>query len=247
MKFALITGGSRGIGKAIAIELAKDNYNVLINYRSDSISAKKIKKEIEQIGVKAYLLKGDVSNELQMRKVFKKVGNITQHIDLLVNNAGIDDGRNLEELEFKAIKNIINVNLIGSILVTKLALPFLKNASDAQILNISSRMGKEKVIEGVSAYAPSKAGLIKFTQCCALEFAKYNIRSNAICPGFTDTDLNRKIVTDKSFWKNQALNNPSRRVGLPEDVANVVTFLASPRASYINGEALGVNGGSVLV
>ena len=108
-------------------------------------------------------------------------------------------------------------------------------------------MGQEKSIETIGAYGPAKAGVIKFTKCCALEFSKYKIRANAVLPGLTDTDLNRSLYPEDDFWELMAKKNPSGRVGQPQDIANVVSFLASDKGNYINGETIGVNGGSNLV
>ena len=108
-------------------------------------------------------------------------------------------------------------------------------------------MGKEKTIRGIGAYGPAEAGVIKFTQCCALEFSEYKIRVNCVAPGLTDTEMSRSITTDQKVWDALAKTNPSGRVGQPQDIANVVSFLVSEKANYINGETIGVNGGSNLV
>lgn len=246
-KYALITGASKGIGRSIAITLANEGVNIFINYLTDQKGALSTQKEILKTGVKAFTFKGDVSNQRDMKQMFQHISDVTKHLDILVNNAGTDNDLSIEDYPISEMKRVIDINLIGPMITTKLALPFLKNAPAGQIINIGSRMGYAKIIEGVGAYAPSKAGLIRFTKCCALEFCNFNIRTNIVCPGFTDTEITRKFYPDKKFWDNAAANNPSGRVGTPQDVANTVAFLASPKASYINGEIIGVNGGSNLV
>ena len=247
MKYVLVTGGSRGIGKAISVQLAEDGYSVFVNYQKNETAAREVVDQITKMGKKAYSFKGDVSSEQDMQRMFGEIGNITNTLDLLVNNAGVDIGKHIEDYSIDEMKQVVNIDLIGVFICTKVFLPLLKKSPQPQIINISSRMGQEKTIETIGAYGPAKAGVIKFTKCCAIEFAKYKIRANAVLPGFTDTDLNRKLCPDENFWKDMAKKNPSGRVGHPQDVANVVSFLASDKGSYINGETIGVNGGSNLV
>jgi NAD(P)-dependent dehydrogenase (short-subunit alcohol dehydrogenase family) len=247
MKYAMVTGGSRGIGKAISIQLAKDGFDVFINYQKNQKAADEVIADIKKEGRQGYAFIGDVSSESDMKKVFVEVSKTSNKLDILVNNAGTDLGKMIEDFTIEEMKMIVDINLIGVFICTKIFLPLLKKSSSAQIINISSRMGKEKIIETIGAYGPAKAGVIKFTQCCALEFMKYKIRANAVLPGLTDTDLNRSLYPENDFWEAMAKKNPSGRVGQPQDVANVVSFLASENGSYINGETIGVNGGSNLV
>jgi len=170
---------------------------------------------------------------------------ITNHLDILVNNAGFDYGYMIEDYKLSEIEYMININLIQKMMVTKYFLPLLKKSDNARIVNIASRMGKEKTIETIGAYGPAEAGVIKFTQCCALEFRKFKIRVNCVAPGLMRTDLTESILSDEDF-KSAAKANPSGRVGKPQDVANVISFLVSEKGSYINGETIGVNGGSNL-
>ncbi|MBN2101095.1 SDR family oxidoreductase [Candidatus Dojkabacteria bacterium] len=246
-KYALVTGASKGIGQAISVALSACGYDVFINYNTDKNGAKETKTLVEANGQRGYIHKGDVSNLSDMKILFEAIARRTDRLDLLVNNAGTDNDILIEDYPFDKMKRVLDVNLWGPMIVTKLALPLLKKSESGQIVNISSRMGNGKLIEGVGPYAPSKAGLIRFTKCCALEFRKYGIRANAVCPGLTDTDLNRSLFPDQNFWDEMAEKNPRGRVGYPEDVANVVSFLASDKGGYVNGEAIGVNGGSNLV
>jgi 3-oxoacyl-[acyl-carrier protein] reductase len=243
-KIALVTGASRGIGRAIAIQLASDGFNVIINFKSNSKASKEVAGLIRNLDRQAWVIKGDVGKESDVKSMFEKIKKFTNHIDIVVNNAGFDYGYLIEDFKLSEMKEVIETNLIGKISVTKYALSFLKKSSKAQIINIASRLGTTQTIETVGAYAPASAGIIKFTECCALEFSKYKIRANCVAPGFTDTDMNRNIYSDPEFWRQMNQNNPSGRIGQPEDIANVVSFLASDKADYINAEVIQVNGGS---
>ena len=245
-KIALVTGSSRGIGKAIALALAKDGYDIIIHYRKEEDKAKNVAKEIETTGRKTYLVQGDIAKEADVKNIFAEVSKITDHLDILVNNAGFDYGLLIEDYTLDQMSEIVNLILIGRFATTKYALPLLKMSSYPSVINIASRMGREKTIATVGPYAAAEAGVIKFTQCCALEFKKYGIRVNCVAPGLTDTELTRNIIPDQSFWDLQAKNNPRGRVGSPQDIANVVSFLASEKSDYIDGETINVTGGSTL-
>lgn len=246
MKTALVTGSSRSIGKAIALQLAHDGYNIFVHYKKENNKALQTQAEIEKLGQKAYLVQADVTADNDLKKMFEEINKITDTLDVVVNNVGFDYAYMIEDYTLEQINYMINVNLISKMMITKYALPFLMKSKTPTIINIASRMGKEKTIETVGAYAPAEAGIIKFTQCCALEFSKYSIRVNCVAPGLTRTGLTENIFKTEGEWEAFSKKNPSHRVGMPQDVANVVSFLASDKSSYINGETLGVNGGSNL-
>lgn len=245
-KIALVTGSSRSIGKAIALTLAKDGYDIIVHYQKSIDRAHEVMNEAEKFGIKAYLVQGDLTKDTDVEKIFTEISSYTDTLDVLVNNAGFDYGYMIEEYTMEQMRYIIDIVLTSKIAMTKAALPYLKKSSYPSIVNIASRMGKEKTIETVGAYGPAEAGVIKFTQCCALEFRKDNIRVNCVAPGLTDTDLTRSIMPDEKDWETLAKNNPRKRVGKPQDIANLVSFLVSDKADYINGETIGVNGGSNL-
>jgi 3-oxoacyl-[acyl-carrier protein] reductase len=242
----LVTGSSRGIGKAIALQLANDGFDIFVHCRVTVEKANEVVAQIEKVGRRAYLLQGDVTKEEDVKNIFSNISQVTDGLDILVNNAGFDHGYMIEDYTLDQMRYVMDTILLSRMATTKYALPLLKRSNRPQIINIASRMGKEKTIETVGAYAPAMAGIIKFTQCCALEFRKYKIRANCVVPGFTDTELNRGIYKDRIFWDEMARNNPSGRIGLPQDVANVVSFLASEKANYINAATIDVNGGSNL-
>lgn len=244
-KTALVTGSSRGIGATTAIILAKKGYDVAIHYKSSLEKAQYVKTEVETLGQKAYLFQADVSKTEDIKKMFEQYTDEIGTLDLLVNNAGFDKAKLIEEYTFEEMKYVINVVLFSKIVTTKLALPLLKKSDDPVIINIASRMWKEKTIETIGAYGPAMAGVMKWTQSCALEFAKYKIRVNCVAPGLTYTDLTKTMLAEDEF-SFAATANPRGRVTTPQDIANVVALIASKEADYINGEIIGVNGGSNL-
>lgn len=245
-KLALVTGSSRGIGKATAITLAKDGFDIVVHYINNKQKAEEVIKEIKKLDRRAYLVQGDVSTEKDVKRVFSEISKFTDVLDVLVNNAGFDYGYMIEDYTLDQMKKVIDITMFGKIAMTKYALPFLKKSKYPSIVNIASRMGGPTTIPTVGAYAPAEAGVIKFTQCCALEFAKYKIRVNCVAPGLTDTDMTRGIYPKESFWKAKAESNPRGRVGRPQDHANVISFLVSEKADYITGDTILITGGSNL-
>lgn len=216
-----------------------------INYKKDTKRAKEVLREIEKLGRKGWLLKADITQDKQVEDMFQKLGKFCSKLDLLVNCAGFDYGYLIENYTMKQVRYLVDLILVAKILVTKLALPYLKKSSRPAIINIASRTGGPTTMKTVGAYAPAQAGVMKFTQCCALEFARYKIRANCIAPGLTETDLTKNILSAEDFAA-AAQKNPSGRVGQPQDVAGVVSFLASPESHYVNGTTILVTGGSEL-
>jgi len=253
-KYALVTGASKGMGRAIALQLAKDGYDVICHYNKSKAKAEALQHEIESLNRSCVLVNADVTKDDQVKAMFQKISSKVGSLDLLVNNAGFDHGFLFEDYTFEQMRYVLDIVLWSKITVTKFALPLLKKSKGACVINIASRMGKEKTVKTVSIYGPAQAGVIKFTQCCALEFADYKIRVNCVAPGLTHTDLTNNIfIRDagnqenaNKLWDEMAKRNPSGRVAEPQDIANAVSFLASDKASYINGETIGVNGGSNL-
>ncbi len=244
-KIALVTGSSKGIGRAIANELATNGFDIIIHYNKSESEAMEASEEIKAKGVEVHIVQADLTKDSEVEDMFRSISEFTDKLDLVVNNAGFDHAMLIEEFSMEEMRYIIDIILTAKMSVTKFALPLLKRSESPCIVNISSRMGKEKTIKTIGAYGPAQAGVMKFTQCCALEFAPYKIRVNCVAPGLTETGLTRNILDEKDF-EAAAEANPSGRVGQPEDIAKVVGFLASEDASYINGEIIGVNGGSNL-
>jgi 3-oxoacyl-[acyl-carrier protein] reductase len=239
-KVALITGGNTGIGKVIAIELAKEGYDILLNYVFDEAAAEDVKKEVESIGTRCALLYADISDFSAVEKMMEEGFATFGRIDVLVNNAGITKDNlimRMSEAEFDAV---INVNLKGTFNCCKhIARKMLKQKT-GKIINISSIVGVMGNIGQVN-YSASKAGVVGLTKTLAREFASRNITVNAIAPGFIKTAMT-DAMTDQARTEMIA-NIPLSRLGEPQDIADLVVFLASKNAYYITGLIIGVNGG----
>ena len=237
-KTALVTGASRGIGKAIAIELAKNGADVIINYSKDEKAAIDVAEQIKNIGRSCIAIKADVSDFEDVANMFNIVKERFGKLDILVNNAGTTMDRTLRKMSQEEWSKVIEVNLNSIFNVTKNALPLLERNS--HIINISSIVGIYGNF-GQTNYAASKAGIIGFTKSLAKELGKHGITVNAIAPGFIESDMTNKIP----FIRKKIIEwlIPLKRTGLPEEVAYAVAFLASGDSSYITGQVISVNGG----
>lgn len=243
MAVALITGGTRGIGKAIAIKLSKSGYDIAINYRKENDELNKLKNEIEENGVKCALVKGDVSKfeecEVFVKETVEKLGSI----DVLINNAGITKDMLLMRMKKDDFCNVIDTNLVGTFNVTKNVIGYMMKARHGNIVNISSVVGISGN-SGQTNYSASKAGIIGFTKSLAKEVASRNIRVNSVAPGFIETDMTNVLKDD--IKDEISKNIPFKRMGKAEDVANVVNFLVSDESSYITGQVINVDGGMLM-
>jgi len=237
-KIALVTGASRGIGKAIAIELARQGADVIINYNNDDKGAMEVVKEIEKLGRKAVALKADVGEFDNVKKIADTVKEKFGHLDILVNNAGIVMDKTLVNMDVSEWKSVIKTNLNGLYNVTRNFIPLLR--PDGRIINISSIVALEGNF-GQTNYAASKAGVIGFTKSLAKEVSRNRITVNAVAPGLIETDILKAIPSERKKKFSDLI--PLGRSGTPEDVANLVGFLASDKASYITGEVICVDGG----
>ena len=242
-KVALITGGTRGIGKEIAYTLAEENYDIIINYRTENEELMKLKKEIEQKQVRCLLLKGDVSNFEDCKKLVEEATNRMNHIDVLVNNAGITKDMLLMRMKPEDFNEVINVNLIGTFNMTKNVINYMMKERKGRIINVSSVVGISGNA-GQTNYAASKAGIIGFTKSLAKEVASRNILVNAIAPGFIQTDMTN--ILKENIKDEIAKTIPLKRMGTAKDVANVVKFLVSEDSSYITGQVIQVDGGMLM-
>jgi 3-oxoacyl-[acyl-carrier protein] reductase len=237
-KNALITGSSRGIGRAIAIKLAENNAFVGINYLKGKEEAKQTLKIIKDKGGEGVLLKGDVSKIGDATRIIETFNKSVNNIDILVNNAGIYYRTNFKDLTIEKWNETLSINLTGCFNICKKAIPFMKNGS--KIIFISSQLALKGSLHGAD-YVSSKAGILGLMKSLSLELADKKINVNAIAPGTIDTDL-LKNYTEAA--RKQRINEiPLKRLGTPEDVANACLFLASDLSSYITGETLNVNGG----
>lgn len=242
-KCALITGATRGIGKQIAITLAKQGYNIALNYRKENEELENTKKEIEKIGVQVLAVKGDVANFENCENFVKQVIERFGQIDVLVNNAGITKDMLLMRMKKEDFEQVIDTNLVGTFNVTKNVVPYMMKARSGRIINISSVVGISGNA-GQTNYSASKAGIIGFTKSLAKEIASRNILVNAVAPGFIETNMTDVLKDDVK--KEIAKNIPLKRMGTTQDVANVVKFLASDDSSYITGQVINVDGGMLM-
>jgi len=238
-KVALVTGASRGIGRAIALELAYRGAAIAINFRSDKAHAESAAKEIREMGGECLLVQGDVSKKEEARRIVKEVLDKWLHLDILVNNAGITRDRTLKRMSDDDWTEVIAVNLNGTFYTTSAALPAMMNQRFGRIINISSVVGQAGAF-GQANYSASKGGIIAFTKTLALETARYNITANAIAPGYTSTDMVQAIPKQIADKVRETI--PLGRFAEPEEVAKAAAFLAGD-ADYITGQELNVNGG----
>ena len=239
MKFALVTGGSRGIGRAICIRMADMGYNVLINYKSNEEEAKQTLALIKEKGVDGEILQFDVSDKEQVKS---KLGgwmgaNDDKIIEVLVNNAGIREDALMMWMKDEQWDNVIKTNLDGFFYVTRLVVNSMLQKKYGRIINIVSLSGL-KGLPGQTNYSAAKAGVIGATKALAQEIGRKGITVNAVAPGFIKTDMTEGL--NENELKNLV---PLKRFGLPEEVAHTVGFLASAEAAYITAEVISVNGG----
>lgn len=242
-KISLVTGGSRGIGREISLKLSEEGSHIAFFYSNNEEKANDTVKEIEANGVKAIAVKVDVSKEEGVIEAVKKIEEDFGAIDILVNNAGITRDNLLIRMSEKDWSDVIDINLKGAFLTTKAVARKMMRKRYGKIINISSIVGVSGNI-GQANYSASKAGLIGFTKSMAQEFASRGIRVNALAPGFIETDMTDVLSEDV---KDQMLKSiPLGALGKPEDIANLVVFLASSKADYITGQVINIDGGMVM-
>ncbi|SNX55564.1 3-oxoacyl-[acyl-carrier-protein] reductase [Thermoanaerobacterium sp. RBIITD] len=243
IKTALVTGGGRGIGRAIALKLAEDGYNVVINYSKSSKSADETVLEAKKFGVDAYAIKCDISDYKQVEEMINNIIERYGFIDVVVNNAGITKDNLILRMSEDDWDNVINTNLKGTFNVIKFISKYMIKRRKGKIINISSIVG---IIgnAGQVNYAASKAGIIGLTKSVAKELASRGITVNAIAPGYIETDMTE--VLNETTKESMINSIPLKRAGNPSDIANVVSFLASNASDYITGQVINVDGGMVM-
>ena len=242
-KVAFITGATRGIGRAIALELAKEGYNIALNYRTENEALENLKKEISEIGVECYPVQGDVSKAEDSERMTKEIIEHFEQIDVLVNNAGITKDKLIQRMKEEEFTDVINVNLVGTFNITKNVIKYMTKKRYGKIINLSSVVGISGNA-GQSNYAASKAGIIGFTKSIAKELASRNITANAVAPGFIQTDMTNVLKDEIKEAIESTI--PLKRLGTAEDVAKVVKFLASDDSNYITGQVINVDGGMLM-
>lgn len=239
-KTALVTGASRGIGRAIALRLAQEGANIVFNYSSSEEQARSLMTEISDLGVQAKGYKADVREWAQVQEMKKQIIDEFKRIDILINNAGITRDGALALMAQENWKDVIDTNLNGMFHVTRAFMVDFMKQKQGDIINISSFSGVHGNARQTN-YSASKAGMIGFTKALAKEVGGYNIRANAVAPGFIETDMVKDL---KEEVKNKAIEMiPLGRFGMAEEVAHTVNFLLSPSCQYITGQVIQIDGG----
>ena len=242
-KIALITGAGRGIGRAIAIALAKEGAEVVINYNGSEERAKEVKQTIEENGGKASIYKCNVSDFTACEAMIKDIVKEYGHLDILVNNAGITKDGLIMKMKEEDFDSVLNVNLKGTFNTIRHSARQMLKQRSGKIINISSVSGILGNV-GQANYAASKAGVIGLTKTMARELGSRGITVNAIAPGFVDTEMTE--VLSEEIRENACKQIILGRFGKPEDIANTAVFLASDKAAYITGQVISVDGGMCM-
>jgi len=242
-KNALVTGGSRGIGKAIALELARQGANVAVNYAGNEVKAQAVVEEIESMHVKSFKVQADVAEESDVKGMVKEVIGQFGSVDILVNNAGVTRDNLLMRMKTEEFDQVINTNLKGVFLCTKAVTRQMMKQRSGKIINVSSIVGISGN-PGQANYVAAKAGVIGLTKSTAKELASRNIHVNAVAPGFISTDMTDELTEEQR--ESMLALIPLAKLGSSEDVANVVRFLASEDANYITGQTIHIDGGMVM-
>ncbi len=245
-KIALVTGGSRGIGAAIALELAEAGADVVVNYNHSEDKALTVARQIEDKGKKALALQADISQVSCIHDLFDQIENQLGTVDILVNNAGLEIRRSFQEFDESTYEKIMNTNLKGAFFCAQRAIGGMKTKQWGRVINISS-VHELTPTRFCSVYSMTKSGMILMMREMAVEFSQYGITINNIAPGAIRTDINREVLSDPAYELKVINKIPSRFIGEPEDVAKTAVFLASDNARYITGASIFIDGGMQLL
>lgn len=237
-KTVLVTGGSRGIGAAISLELGNSNFNVVVNYNRNSEEANKIVNQIISNGGNAIALQSNIANKNECEILFKKISNHFGQVDILINNAGITRDKSFRKMQLTEWNEVIDTNLSSVFNTCQLAINHMIDQKFGRIINISSVIGQTGGF-GQTNYAAAKAGLIGFSKSLALETAKHGVTVNCICPGFINTEMVAKMPTQ--VLESIKSKIPAAKLGEPNNIAKGVSYLIE--ADYVTGQCLNINGG----
>ena len=241
-KTALVTGASRGLGRAIALEIARHGASIAVNYVQSREAASEVATQIETMGPKAIALQADISDAAQCQRLIDEAEAALGPIDILVNNAGIVRPRMVHRMSNQEWDEVLSANLDSAFYLSAPVMRGMRERRYGRVINISSVMGQQAKI-GSANYSAAKAGLIAFTRATAMELAPFNVTVNAVCPGWIMTDLNARLEPEQ---RDEILKGiPLGRFGEPEDVANMVRFLLT-EGDWITGQQLNVNGGEYM-
>jgi 3-oxoacyl-[acyl-carrier protein] reductase len=243
-KKAIVTGGSRGIGRSIAIAFAREGADVLVNYHSNDAAAREVVAEVEKLGRKGVAVQADVASYASARGMVDQCVEKLGGVDILVNNAGVSKPSMLLKMTEADWDYIIDVHLKAAFNTTQAAGNYMKEKKYGKIINVISTAGIFGTVGQIN-YASAKAGIIGFTKSASRELGRYNINVNVICPGITKTDMTNKLQTDEKLRQIYEARIQLGRFGEPEEIAPAFVFLASDDASYITGQVLGVDGGYI--
>ena len=237
---ALVTGGSRGIGRAIAIALAQEGADVAINFQSNEVAAAEVKEEIQRMGRRAVLARADVSDPVETSRMAEAVLKEFGHVDILVNNAGVTSDKSFVNMDYDTWRKVLAINLDGVFNCTKVFIDQMVEQNYGKVVNITSVIGQIGNF-GQANYAASKAGVAAMTKSLAKELARKGITVNAVAPGFIETEM---VTSIPEAAQNRLLDQiPLKRFGKAEEVAQMVVFLCAPEGDYVTGAELEVNGG----
>ena len=244
-KVAIVTGGSRGIGRATALRLAEAGAHVIVNYLERENEAAQVVAGVRELGVEAFAIQGDVGRSDDAAELVEIATHGFGRLDLLVANAGIWEGAPVEEMPDEVWDRVLDANLRGTWTTCRAAVPAMKESSSGGSIVIVSSTAGQRGEAGYSNYAASKGGQISFAKSLAVELAP-KIRVNCVAPGWVDTEMNAEVFGRNGFRDEAASAIPLRRIATADDVALSIVFLASDWARHISGEVLNVNGGAVL-
>ena len=244
-KVALVTGAGQGMGKVVALRLAAEGAKVVVN-DIDGEKAENVASLIREKGGEAIALQANISRKREVQRMAGEAVRRFGRVDILINNAGILYSTKVDDIPEEEWDRIMDVNLKGTFLCAQAVIPLMKKEGGGKIVNFSSSAGKSVSTVGGAHYTASKAGVLGLTRHLAKELAPFNINVNAVCPGLIDTEMVRKTISPEKI-RSYENSFPISRLGTPEEVADLVLFLASDEASYITGASLDINGGDLMV